>query len=100
MSRLRQRNAVLQAVAMKMLEEGRPLSKREYENCSSTPVRSADVLRHFSSWTRMLSLIESDLPEVWKELNGKKEVNKDPLAELAAKRSKAAISSDEMVHES
>lgn len=101
MTRIRKRNAMLQAVAMKMLEEGRPLSRREYDLCSSPPIRSAELVKNFSSWTRMVKLIKADLPEVWDELERKQVKKKaDPLAELAASRSKAATSSDEMVHES
>ena len=100
MSRTRQRDAVLQAVGMKMLEEGKLLDKRQYDRCTNTPIRSAEILRHFSSWTRMLNLLKADQPKIWEELEKKQGKTDDPLSKLAASRSsKAAVSSKEMLNE-
>lgn len=72
MGSLRQRGKVLEAVAMVMLEEGKVLNKREYEQMETrTPIRAGLVLNFFGSWSRMLGIIEKNLPEVWAEINKK-----------------------------
>ena len=77
MGSLRQRGKVLEAVAMVMLEEGKVLNKREYEHIETrTPIRAGLVLNFFGSWSRMLSIMESSLPDVWAEI--KKKENPPP----------------------
>ena len=77
MGSLRKRGKVLEAVAMVMLEEGKILTKREYEHIETrTPIRAGLVLNFFGSWTRMLSIMENSLPEVWAEI--KKKENPPP----------------------
>ena len=77
MGSLRQRGKVLEAVSMVMLEEGKILTKREYEHIEKrTPIRAGLVLNFFGSWSRMLSILESSLPEVWAEI--KKKENPPP----------------------
>ena len=72
MGSLRQRGKVLEAVAMVMLEEGKILSKREYEHMGTrTPIRAGLVLNFFGSWSRMLGIMENNLPEVWAEIKNK-----------------------------
>lgn len=69
MGSLRQRGKVLEAVGMVMLEEGKILDKREYQQMETrTPVRTGIVLNHFGSWSRMLGILESTLPDVWAEI--------------------------------
>ena len=69
MGSLRQRGKVLEAVGMVMLEEGRILDKREYQQMETrTPVRTGIVLNHFGSWSRMLGMLENTLPDVWAEI--------------------------------
>lgn len=93
MARLRVRHEILQAVAMFMLEKGKVLSKHEYDQLAQeVPLRTGMVLNHFGSWSRLLSVIENDLPDVWKEIK-KAEAPppppppppkpEDPLAKLA-----------------
>ena len=66
---MRQRGKVLEAVSMVMLEEGKVLTKRDYEHMETrTPVRAGIVLNHFGSWSRMLSIMETNLPEVWAQI--------------------------------
>ena len=77
MGSLRQRGKVLEAVSMVMLEEGKILSKREYEHIESrTPIRAGLILNFFGSWSRMLGIMQSSLPEVWAEI--KKKENPPP----------------------
>lgn len=64
----------MEAVALKMLEEGKILNKHEYDNCLTTPIRSALVLNHFGSWTRLVSLIEKDMPHVIAEIKAKSNI--------------------------
>ena len=72
MGSLRQRGKVLEAVAMVMLEEGKVLTKREYEQMETrTPIRAGLVLNFFGSWSRMLGIMENNLPEAWAEINKK-----------------------------
>ena len=66
---MRQRGKVLEAVSMVMLEEGKVLTKHDYEHMETrTPVRAGIVLNHFGSWSRMLSIMETNLPEVWAQI--------------------------------
>lgn len=62
----------MEAVAMKMVEEGKFLSKHEYDSCKTVPVRSAIVLNFFGSWTRLISLIKQDMPHVVQQIEGSK----------------------------
>jgi hypothetical protein len=69
MGSMRQRGSVLEAVSMVMLEEGKVLSKHDYEHMKTrTPVRAGIVLNHFGSWSRMLNIMETNLPEVWAQI--------------------------------
>ena len=69
MGSMRQRGKVLEAVSMVMLEEGKVLSKHDYEHMKTrTPVRAGIVLNHFGSWSRMLNIMETNLPEVWSQI--------------------------------
>ena len=66
---MRQRGKVLEAVSMVMLEEGKVLTKHDYEHMETrTPVRAGIVLNHFGSWSRMLAIMETNLPEVWAQI--------------------------------
>jgi hypothetical protein len=72
MGSIRKRGKVLEAVSMVLLEEGKVLTKREYEHIETrTPIRAGLVLNFFGSWTRMLSIMENSLPEVWAEIKKK-----------------------------
>jgi hypothetical protein len=89
MGSLRQRGKVLEAVSMVMLEEGKILTKREYEHIETrTPIRAGLVLNFFGSWSRMLGIMENSLPEVWAEI--KKRENPPPKPKPAPKEPKPA----------
>ena len=80
MGSLRQRGKVLEAVGMVMLEEGRVLTRHDYERIEiRTPVRSGIVMNHFGSWSRMLSIMESSLPDVWTEIKLKENPPPKPV---------------------
>lgn len=69
MGSMRQRGKVLEAVSMVMLEEGKVLTKHDYEHMETrTPVRAGIILNHFGSWSRMLGIMETNLPEVWAQI--------------------------------
>jgi len=69
MGSMRQRGKVLETVSMVMLEEGKVLTKHDYEHMETrTPVRAGIVLNHFGSWSRMLAIMETNLPEVWAQI--------------------------------
>ena len=95
MGSIRRRDVAIQAAAMVMLEEGKVLSKKEFDNISRpTGVRSGNLMNLFGSWSRLVGFIERDHPDVWAQLQGEKapepehveEENSskpDPLAALA-----------------
>lgn len=85
MGTLRQRHIVLEKVAMFMLEQGKVLSKHEYDTLKhEVPLRSGLVLNHFGSWSRMLGIIQDTLPDVWAEIK-KKETPPPPPPKPAPK---------------
>lgn len=82
----------MEAVAMKMLEEGKVLNKREYDRSNNPPIRSTLVLSNFGNWSRMIEIMKNEMPEWWAEMNQLQESSTDPLTEL---RSKSKESEDE-----
>ena len=69
---IKRRDIALKAIAMQMLEEGKILTKREYEMLRNrTEVRAGTLMNMFGSWSRMLTIMENSLPEVWAEIKQK-----------------------------
>ena len=69
---IKRREVALKSLAMQMLEEGKILTKREYEMLRNrTEVRAGTLMNMFGSWSRMLSIMENSLPEVWAEIKQK-----------------------------
>ena len=69
---IKRRDIALKAIAMQMLEEGKVLTKREYEMFRNrTEVRAGTLMNMFGSWSRMLTIMENSLPEVWAEIKQK-----------------------------
>ena len=69
---IKRRDIALKAIAMQMLEEGKVLTKREYEMLRDrTEVRAGTLMNMFGSWSRMLTIMENSLPEVWAEIKQK-----------------------------
>lgn len=94
MGSLRKRYAVMKLVGIKMLEEGKVLSKHQYDRCSKVPIRSAEALRQFGNWPRLVDSLRTSFPDLWKEINSFSKVpeiqNVDKLAALSAKSTRAA----------
>jgi len=84
---VRRRNAVMEDVATVFLQEGKVLSRGEYDRLPNVPLRTAHILKQFGSWPRMITIMESAMPEVFEELrNNPPEIEKgeyDPLQALA-----------------
>ena len=73
MGSIRKRGKVLEAVSMVMLEEGKVLTKREYEHIETrTPIRAGLVLNFFGSWSRMLSILEALFQKCGQKLRRRK----------------------------
>jgi outer membrane biosynthesis protein TonB len=72
MGSMRQRHKVLEAVVMTMLEQGKVLSRHEYEQLGmNVQVRAGIVMNHFGSWSRLLRIIENTMPEEWAQMQPK-----------------------------
>ena len=79
MGSIRRRDVAIQAAAMVMLEEGKVLSKKEFDNISRpTGVRSGNLMNLFGSWSRLVGFIEKDHPDVWAQLQEEKEPEPEP----------------------
>ena len=82
MGSIRRRDVAIQAAAMVMLEEGKVLSKKEFDNISRpTGVRSGNLMNLFGSWSRLVGFIEKDHPDVWAQLHGEKTPEPEPVEE-------------------
>ena len=80
MGSIRRRDVAIEAAAMIMLEEGKVLSKKEFDSIARpTGVRSGNLMNLFGSWARLVTFIEKDHPDVWAQLHG--EVEPEPLEE-------------------
>lgn len=72
MGSMRQRHKVLEAVVMTMMEQGKVLSRHEYEQLGmNVQVRAGIVMNHFGSWSRLLRIIETTMPEEWAQMQPK-----------------------------
>ena len=77
MARLRVRNEILKAIGMFMLEKGKVLEKRDYDEfANDVPMGSGMALNHFGSWSRLLQTLEGTFPDLWEEI--KKAENPPP----------------------
>jgi len=82
MGSIRRRDVAIQAAAMIMLEEGKVLSKKEFDSIARpTGVRSGNLMNLFGSWSRLVGFIEKDHPDIWAQLHG--EVTPEPVEEEA-----------------
>ncbi len=86
----RKKRSIMDAIAIKMLEERRLLTKHDYNRCSNLPVRSSIVVKQFGSWPRLIAIMQRSMPDFWVELQSiiiqDKKVNfvQDPLKRLAS----------------
>ena len=87
MGSIRRRDVAIQAAAMVMLEEGKVLSKKEFDNISRpTGVRSGNLMNLFGSWSRLVGFIEKDHPDVWAQLQEEKEPEPEPVEEESSSK--------------
>ena len=74
MGSIRRRDVAIKAAAMIMLEQGKVLSKREFDMIPErTAIRSGNLMNLFGSWSRLVGFIEKDHPDIWAQLHGEKE---------------------------
>lgn len=89
MARARARIAVLQDIAMHMLEVGHVMTRHEWENDSKAPVRIGLIFNLFGNWPRMIGILENEMPDAWKQINASKAAPKpktDPKPKAAPKK--------------
>tara|TARA_A100001015_G_scaffold232978_1_gene263964 strand:+ start:570 stop:935 length:366 start_codon:yes stop_codon:yes gene_type:complete len=71
MGSIRRRDVAIRTAAMAMLEEGKVLSKKEFDMITKpTGVRSGNLMNLFGSWSRLVGFIEKDHPDIWAQLKG------------------------------
>jgi hypothetical protein len=73
MARARARMAVLQDIAMHMLEKGHVMTRHEWEKDPKAPIRIGMIFNLFGNWPRMVGILENELPDAWKQINEKPE---------------------------
>jgi len=82
MGSIRRRDVAIEAAAMIMLEEGKVLSKKEFDSIARpTGVRSGNLMNLFGSWSRLVGFIEKDHPDIWAQLNGEVKADPEPVEE-------------------
>ena len=82
MGSIRRRDVAIESAAMIMLEEGKVLSKKEFDSIARpTGVRSGNLMNLFGSWSRLVGFIEKDHPDVWAQLQGEKAPEPEPEPE-------------------
>ena len=89
MARARARMAVLQDIAMHMLEVGHVMTRHEWENDSKAPIRIGLIFNLFGNWPRMIGILENEMPDAWKQINAPKaapEPKTDPKPKAAPKK--------------
>ena len=71
MGSIRRRDVAIEAAAMIMLEEGKVLSKKEFDSIARpTGIRSGNLMNLFGSWSRLVGFIQKDHPDIWAQLQG------------------------------
>ena len=79
MGSIRRRDVAIEAAAMIMLEEGKVLSKKEFDSIARpTGVRSGNLMNLFGSWSRLVGFIEKDHPDIWAQLQGEPAPQPEP----------------------
>ena len=82
MGSIRRREVAIEAAAMIMLEEGKVLSKKEFDSIARpTGIRSGNLMNLFGSWSRLVGFIEKDHPDVWAQLQGEPAPEPEPEPE-------------------
>ena len=71
MGSIRRRDVAIRTAAMVMLEEGKVLTKKEFDMITRpTAVRSGNLMNLFGSWSRLVGFIEKDHRDIWAQLEG------------------------------
>ena len=79
MGSIRRRDVAIEAAAMIMLEEGKVLSRKEFDAIARpTGIRSGNLMNLFGSWSRLVGFIEKDHPDVWAQLQGEPAPEPEP----------------------
>ena len=79
MGSIRRRDVAIEAAAMIMLEEGKVLSRKEFDAIARpTGIRSGNLMNLFGSWSRLVGFIEKDHPDVWAQLQGEPAPESEP----------------------
>ena len=71
MARARARLAVLQDIAIHMLERGHVMTRHEWEKDIESPIRIGMIFNFFGNWARMVGILEHELPDAWEQINAK-----------------------------
>lgn len=85
MARARARMAVLQDIAMHMLEKGHVMTRNEWEKDPKAPIRIGMIFNLFGNWPRMVGILENELPDAWKQITKKSEPAPTPAPKPAPK---------------
>ena len=78
MARVRARMAVLQDIAMHMLEVGHVMTRKEWETDSNSPIRIGLIFNLFGNWPRMIGILKNEMPEAWEQINAPKAPPPEP----------------------
>jgi hypothetical protein len=82
MGSIRRRDVAIRAAARAMLEEGKVLSKKEFDMITKpTGVRSGNLMNLFGSWSRLVGFIEKDHPDIWAQLHEEAAPEPEPVKE-------------------
>jgi hypothetical protein len=82
MGSIRRRDVAIRTAAMAMLEEGKVLSKKEFDMITKpTGVRSGNLMNLFGSWSRLVGFIEKDHPDIWAQLQEEAAPEPEPVKE-------------------
>ena len=76
MANLRQRNKAIQQICMYFAEKGKVLTQAEYVDSKDKPIALSGIRNVFRSYSRMISMLERNQPDLY-ALIGKKE---EPVA--------------------
>ena len=66
------------------------LSRDEWKKDGQGVARTGNILNYFGSWSRMLTFLENEFPDMWKKLNAVPEVKKVSPKEAVKESPKAA----------
>jgi len=80
MANLRQRNKAIQDICMYFAEKGKVLTQAEYIEQKDKPVPLSGIRNVFRSYSRMLSMLERNQPDLYALIGKKEEPKPAPVA--------------------